>query len=683
LTTLSPHGFYNVSASLVIYAPTSVVSDYRSMSSWSSYASRIQAANGSDTIIITEANLDNMKSLIAAAPGGVVKVTIADASLLSGTNSGGTDPLHKLYDAIPSGKYVLYDLSECTFTGIGDANSNAYYARTNRGRLASITLPDTLTSIGSFAFTGCSGLTSVTIPTSVTSIGSYAFQNCSGLTSVTIPNSVTSIGSYAFQYCSGLTSVTIPNSVTSIGLSAFQYCNGLTSVTIPDSVTSIGDSAFSGCSGLTTINVDSGNTNYSSQNGVLFNSDKTTLVTYPRGKSGSYTIPNSVISIGSEAFYYCRGLTSVTIPNSVTSIGDRAFQNCSGLTSVTIPDSVTTIGDAAFSGCSSLISVTIGNSVTSIGSYAFQNCSGLTSVTIPDSVTSIGYGAFSSCSGLTSITIPNSVTSIDSSAFYNCSSLTSVTIPDSVTSIGNEAFAYCSGLISVYVLRETTPLTALGSAGFSNTSASLVIYVPASVVDDYKGMSGWSTYADRIQAILVDVTGVSLNTAALSLAVGANETLTATVAPSNATNTGLSWTTSVEAVATVSNGVVSAIGVGTATITVTTADGGKTASADVTVIPAGTGKITFTFTGPEDENISLGTNNTISWASNDSLTLTVADIYSSCEWYVDGILVSGETGNTLTLLARNYDKKQHTVTVRVKKADGTPYTKVVTFTVGS
>ena len=208
----------------------------------------------------------------------------------------------------------------------------------------------------------------ITIGDSVTSIGSYAFYSCSGLTSVTIPNSVTEIGSYAFSYCSGLTSVAIPNSVTEIGSHAFYSCSGLTSVTIPNSVISIGANAFWGCSGLTSV-----------------------------------TIPNSVTSIGSYAFSYCRGLTSMTIPNSVTEIGNGAFRDCSGLTSVTIPNSVTSIGSSVFYNCRGLTSVTIPNSVTSIGSYAFSGCSGLTSVTIPNSVTSIGSDAFSYCSALTTL----------------------------------------------------------------------------------------------------------------------------------------------------------------------------------------------------------------------------------------------------------------------------------------
>ena len=291
---------------------------------------------------------------------------------------------------------------------------------------------------------------------------------------------LTSIPNYTFEDCSKLSGITIPDSVTSIGSAAFHNCTSLSSVNIPDSVTSISNKAFLLCTSLTTITVDSNNTNYSSIDGVLFNNSVTTLIKYPAGKqSAAYTIPDSVTTIGRNAFERCTALSSVTIPVSVTSIGDGTFSSCDSLYSVTIPDSVTSIGDNAFEGCTalysvnipdnvtsigggaffgctSLSSVTIGDSVTSIGVTAFFNCSSLSSVTIPDSVTSIGNQAFCVCTSLSSVTIGNSVTSIGDGAFYSCISLSSVTIGNSVTSIGDKAFYGCSNLTSLTFTDTTT-----------------------------------------------------------------------------------------------------------------------------------------------------------------------------------------------------------------------------------
>ena len=296
------------------------------------------------------------------------------------------------------------------------------------------TIPDSVTTIGDYAFLGCYSLTSVTIPDSVTTIGNYAFQSCTSLTSVTIPDSVTRIGEGTFYYCRSLTSVTIPDSVTTIGDGVFYSCTSLTSVRIPDSVATIGDLAFYNCTSLTSVTIPDSVTTIGG--GAFYECDSLTSV----------IIPDRVTTIGDAAFYSCTSLTSVTIPDSVTTIGDEAFSYCRSLTSVTIPDSVTTIGDSAFYWCPSLTSVTIGDSVTTIGGSAFRSCDSLTSVTIGDSVTTIGDEAFAGCYSLTSVTIGDSVTTIGNSAFYYCTSLTSVTIGDSVTTIGDEAFAYCDSL---------------------------------------------------------------------------------------------------------------------------------------------------------------------------------------------------------------------------------------------
>ncbi|MDR0566069.1 MAG: leucine-rich repeat protein, partial [Prevotellaceae bacterium] len=342
---------------------------------------------------------------------------------------------------------------------------------------------------------GKASLTSIKLPAGLISIAMAAFSDCSGLTSVTIGNSVTAIGSYAFSACENLTSVTIPSSVTTIGDAAFAACENLTSVTIPNSVTTIGSDAFGYCRSLTSISVDAGNTAYSSDAGVLLNKNQTTLLYCPEGKTGSYTIPNSVTTIEGFAFQACNGLTSVTIGNSVTTIGEYAFNYCSGLTgTLTIPNSVRSIGSGAFYDCNGLTSVTIGNSVATVGSRAFYYCSGLTSVTIPNSVTTIGAEAFKYCSGLTgTLTIPNSVMTIGNSAFYDCSGLTSVTIPSSVTTIKDYAFSSCSGLTSVTNLNPVPQNIPFDVFSGVNRSAC-TLTVPTSSVAAYQDAEVWKDF---------------------------------------------------------------------------------------------------------------------------------------------------------------------------------------------
>ena len=255
-----------------------------------------------------------------------------------------------------------------------------------------------------------------------------------------------------------------------------EYTGKDKDVVIPDSVTSIGENAFYWCGSLTSI-----------------------------------IIPDSMTSIGDSAFYECKSLTSITIPDSVTSIGRYAFYGCTSLTSITIPDSVTSIGYEAFCGCKSLTSITIPDGVTSIGHCAFYGCKSLTSITIPNSVISIGYNAFCGCKSLTSIiitdlkawleidfgnywsdsrynfflrnnkitklTIPDDVTSIGNGAFSDCKSLTSITIPDSVTSIGKDAFGGCESLTSITI---PDSVISIGERAFEDCTSLTSIKIAAS-----------------------------------------------------------------------------------------------------------------------------------------------------------------------------------------------------------
>ena len=279
--------------------------------------------------------------------------------------------------------------------------------------------------------------TNVVIPEGVTSIGGWAFSRCTGLTNIEIPDSVTSIGDNAFRDCENLTSITIPDSVTSIGGYAFRGCTSLTSITIPDSVTSIGIFAFSGCSGLESIVVDEDNPVYDSRNGcnAIIETKTNKLIA---GCSNTL-IPNSVTSIGDNAFEYCIGLTSVTIPDSVTSIGWHAFYGCSGLTHLTIPDSVCEIDDAAFSHCTGLTAVNISSNLKTIHENLFYYCTALKNIVIPASVKEIEKWAFRICYKLEMVEILNSECVMHKLAFEDCDRLTLI-IKDAPISIVNKNF---------------------------------------------------------------------------------------------------------------------------------------------------------------------------------------------------------------------------------------------------
>ena len=365
-----------------------------------------------------------------------------------------------------------------SFSSLGsNPLNNAGHLYINGEEVKDLVIPNSVTTIREGAFNGCSGLTSVTIPNSVTSIAESAFYKCSGLTSITIPNSVTSIGYSAFEDCPNLKRVDISSIEAWLDISIFSnpltngghlYLNGeeVIDLVIPNSVTSIGYEAFKGCRGLTSGTIPNSVTSID-QYAFMCCYDLT-----------SVTIPNSVTSIGDNAFYECFSLTNINIPNSLTSINLGTFYYCSSLTSITIPNSVTAIRISAFRNCSGLKNVSIGNSVTFIGAQAFEGCSGLTSLSIPNSVTTIQGAAFKDCTGMKYVSIGNSVNSIYYDAFHGCSGLTCVSIGNSLTSINAYVFEDCSSLNSVVIPNS---ITSIGSRAFNNSTNLTSVTIPNSV----------------------------------------------------------------------------------------------------------------------------------------------------------------------------------------------------------
>ncbi|GHV64035.1 hypothetical protein FACS1894199_01340 [Bacteroidia bacterium] len=395
--------------------------------------------------------------------------------------------------------------------------------------LTSISIPDSITSIGKGAFSGCKSLTNIIIPNSVTSIGEHTFSGCKSLKNVIIPDSITSIDDDTFMACETLTNIVLPDVVTSIGDSAFFNCASLSEITIPDGVKSIANAAFSGCNSLTNITLPNSVTNIgekvfercgSLKNVTLpnnaeinaqifyacphldavFSADKATLFCGPQNWNSAkpYSIPDGVTKIMRRAFVSfsflakifaqivykqkisnCRLPENVIIPDSFTEISAGAFENSWKLKNITIPSSVINIGEDAFHNCKSLKKIIIPNSVINIGERAFSGCKSLKKVVIPNSVTNIGDEAFSKCKSVKSIIIPSSVTSIGVDAFSECKSLASITIPDSITSIGEGAFSGCKLLKNVII---PDSVTSISEDAFSGCKALKNIIIPQSAI---------------------------------------------------------------------------------------------------------------------------------------------------------------------------------------------------------
>ena len=412
--------------------------------------------------------------------------------------------------------------------------------------LEEIDIPETVTTIGSYAFNSCKNLTTVTGMKNVTKIGDNAFYNCSNLVNIKLPENLTEIGIWAFCNCSKL-KVDLPGNIEKIGGSTFMNCKSLTEITIPKSLTNFGHDIFSGCSNLKTIKFEKGITTIPEK---LFSGDDDSWF----DGLEEIDIPETVTTIGSYAFANCKNLTTVTGMKNVTEIRDNAFYNCSNLKEIIIPDGVTSIGSNAFQNCTSLASVRIPNSVTSLGTYIFDGCSSLTDVALGKGLTSIPSYMFSNCESLKNIKIPYNVEAIESYAFLNDTAFTEITIPRKTTAINSNAFSY-PGKLNIYGISGTYAETFANENNIKFTNRK------------------------------VNASKVELNESQITLDSADNYQLSAYIYPSTASNKNVVWESSDPSVATVDdNGMVTALKKGTTKITVKSTDGSNVSdSCTVTV----------------------------------------------------------------------------------------------------
>ena len=352
------------------------------------------------------------------------------------------------------GEYAFSDCNNLVEVNLPDTVETIGLQAFCNCNLSTITIPASVTEMSTEVFAYCRSLSEVIFQPGTTRIWDYEFCGCSSLTEITIPETVTTIGSGAFT-STGLTSVVIPNGVKNLGSGAFSRCKNLNSVTLPATLTEVPDSLFSDCSSLTNVTMPNGITAIGSR---AFN--------YCTGLS-KINLPDSVTEIKSSAFSMTKSLTSVHFPAGLQTIGDNAF-NYSAITSVTLQN-VTSIGKKAFSSCSSLEKVVLPeNTLTTIGEEAFSYCNKLASIQLPDSITTIGASAFYYANSLKNINIPAGLTEIATRTFYGAG-LTEIEIPANIKTIGTEAFAYNQSLWKI-TLREG--LETISREAFSQTSLS-------------------------------------------------------------------------------------------------------------------------------------------------------------------------------------------------------------------
>ncbi|GAB6119241.1 hypothetical protein JCM30204_03890 [Dysgonomonas termitidis] len=508
---------------------------------------------------------------------------------------------------------------------------NKYADRKNE--ITKVIIENGVTSIGSSAFSGCTGLTTLTLGSGLTSIGSRAFYGCENLSSaLNIPAGVTSIGDYAFVNCKKIPSLVVPGSVASVGYDAFQNCVNMQTAKIEAKI--IEGSAFSGCTGLTTLTLGSGLT-----------------------------------SIGSSAFSGCTGLTTLTLGSGLTSIGSRAFYGCENLSSaLNIPAGVTSIGDYAFVNCKKIPSLVVPGSVASVGYDAFQNCVNMQTAKIEAKI--IEGSAFSGCTGLTTLTLGSGLTSIGSSAFSGCTGLTTLTLGSGLTSIGSRAFSGCTKL-GLMTVNATIPPT-ISSNTFSGVNTNIPVIVPSP--NTYKAAQYWNLFTNFHElgwtpSDNADLSSLTVSQGTLSPGFNVNTT-NYTVSVANAVSSIEISTTAAGSSATVTGTGIKQLNVGNNTfnIVVTAENGTTTKTYTVVVTRANPAVYSIgTSSSPSSGGTTSGSG---SYTQGTSCTVraTANTGYDFVNWTENSSVVSTNAGYTFTVsavrnLVANFKLKSYTVSV--------------------
>lgn len=499
-------------------------------------------------------------------------------------------------------------LTDVRFSQSGTVSYCKDYLLYKVNNCKTLTLPESLTSIGNWTFRGMAALESIVVPNAVTEMGTYAFANDTSLKSAKLSTSCPWLKEGLFSECNALQSITIPSAVTKMDGYMFTNCKTLTSATFEDGTDLIemGYGAswknyglFSDCP-LKTLNLGrwlSYNTEVASRSPF-----------YSIDALKNLNIGKNVKVIDKYMFSYCEGLEEVNLPDNITSVNLWGFRGCSSLKSVRLSEKLSQVGDYGFAGCTSLDNVTFPASMTSVASNSFSDCTALRKLDLGQNLLIIGPSAFENDKALEGIEIPSTLYGLGVASFKNCTSLPYVEVK-SISSVGKEAFMGCTGLKWISLSDKTTSLGENSFAGCSNIAyvksyattapeglvnfpsevvANGTLFVPEGYEDDYTYSATWEDWMN-IKPLTENVLVSSITLSQTEANMKATETLplSATVGSENAVNKSLIWKSSNEAIATVSaEGVITANAVGNATITAIAADGsGVKATCDITVVP--------------------------------------------------------------------------------------------------